>query len=55
MYTLGKIQDGKEVELTVAEALANDKREGKIGLFNLCDIFTCYFLLRNFLATIFES
>ena len=38
--TSGNIQDCNEVEITVAETLANDKRKGNIGLLNLCVIFT---------------
>ena len=41
MNTLGKIQDGKEEELTVPEALINDKRKGKMWLFYLCAKLTC--------------
>ena len=53
MATLGNSQDEEEEELTVPETLANDKIKGKMGLLNLCVLFTCYFLLRNFYASMF--
>ena len=39
MDTLANSQDFKDVEITVSEALVNDTRKGKIGLFILCVIF----------------
>ena len=42
MDTLGDSQEGEEEELTVPEALVNDKRKSKMELLNLCVTFTCY-------------
>ena len=35
MDTLGKIEDGEKQQLTVSEALVNEKRSGKIILLDL--------------------
>ena len=43
MDTLVKSQQVEEEDLTVPEALVDDKRNYKMGLLNLCVIFTYYF------------
>ena len=54
MATLGKSQEGEEEDLTAPEALVNDKRKGNMGLFNVCDMLTCYFLLCKVYTYIFK-
>ena len=53
MDALVMSKEREEEELTVSKALVNNKRKGKMGLLNLCVIFTCYFLSCNFYGSMF--
>ena len=50
MAAFGKSLDGKKEELTVPEALENDKSKGNMVLLHLYVLFTFYFLLRDVYA-----
>ena len=53
MDIFGKSQEGEEEEFTITEDLVNYNRKVKMGLLNLCVIFTCNFLFCDSYASMF--